>query len=134
MRPSPTVALLALSRAAELELARLLEPHGLTLRKFLILNRIAEVPGISTADLARRSGIAPDDVAPMLRTLRDAGLTRAADERSATVAITPAGSRLLASLEGSISEIDARLFPGDRSDLAAALLGATAEPTAEPQD
>jgi DNA-binding MarR family transcriptional regulator len=134
VRPSPTVALLTLSRAAELELARLLEPHGLTLRKFLILGRVSAVPGISTADLARRSGLAPDDVRPMLRALRDAGLTRAADERSATVAITPAGSRLLASLEGSISEIDERLFPGDRSDLAAALLGATAEPTAEPQD
>jgi len=134
VRPSPTVALLTLSRAAELEMARLLEPHGLTLRKFAILTRIAAVPGISTADLARRSGLATDDVAPMLRTLRDAGLTRATDERSATVAITPAGSRLLASLEGSISEIDGRLFPGDRSELAAALLGATAEPTAEPQD
>ena len=134
MRPSPTVALLTLSRAAELEMARLLEPHGLTLRKFAILTRIAAVPGISTADLARRSGLATDDVAPMLRTLRDAGLTRATDERSATVAITPAGSRLLASLEGSISEIDGRLFSGDRSELAAALLGATAEPTAEPQD
>ena len=134
MRPSPTVALLTLSRAAELEMARLLEPHGLTLRKFLILSRVSAVPGISTADLARRSGLAPDDVSPMLRALRDAGLTRAADERSATVAITPTGSRLLARLEGSISEIDERLFPGDRSHLAAALLDATAEPPAEPQD
>jgi DNA-binding MarR family transcriptional regulator len=134
VRPSPTIALLALSRAAELEMARVLEPHGLTLRKLIILARIETVPGISTADLARRSGLAPDDVAPMLRALRDAGLTRAADERSATVAITPAGSRLLASLEGSISEIDGRLFPADRSELAAALLAATDAPTAEPQD
>ncbi len=115
-------------------MARLLEPHGLTLRKLIILARVAAVPGISTADLARRSGLAPEDVKPMLRTLRDAGLTRAADERSATVAITPAGSRLLASLEGSISEIDGRLFPGDRSELAAALLAATDAPPAEPQD
>jgi len=133
-RPSPTVALLTLSRAAELEMARLLEPHGLTLRKFLILGRVSAVPGISTADLARRSGLAPDDVAPMLRSLRDAGLTRAADERSATVAITPAGTRLLATLGAAISELDTRLFPGERSDLAAALLDATAEPHAEPQE
>ncbi|MEO5921954.1 MAG: hypothetical protein ABIQ01_12505 [Pseudolysinimonas sp.] len=133
-RPSPTVALLTLSRAAELEMSRLLEPHGLSLRKFGILTRIAAVPGISTADLARRSDLAPEDVAPMLRTLRDAGLTRPGDERSATVAITPAGARLLASLEASISELDERLFAGDRAELAASLLGATAVPHAEPQD
>ena len=133
-RPSPTVALLTLSRAAELEMSRLLEPHALTLRKYGILTRIAAVPGISTADLARRAAIAGDDLRPMLRMLQDAGLTRPGDERSATVTITPAGARLLADLDAAVSELDARLFAGERAELAAALLAATAERIAEPQD
>ena len=133
-RLSPTVALLTLSRAAEIEMARVLEPHGLTLRKYGILSRIAAVPGISAADLARRAALAAEDIAPLLRALRDAGLTRAADERSATVTITPAGSRLLALLDTAVADVDARLFHGERAELASALLEATSERLGAPQD
>ncbi|MEO8095071.1 MAG: MarR family transcriptional regulator [Pseudolysinimonas sp.] len=136
-RRSPTVALLTLSRVAELELARVLEPHALSLRKFDILTRIGTVPGMSTADLARRTGLDAAALAPMLRSLQDAGLTRPADERGATVGITPAGARLLADLSPQLAAIDARLFDdedGDARALANALLAATAETSAEPQD
>ena len=133
-RLSPTVALLTLSRVAEIEMARVLEPHGLTLRKYGILSRIAAVPGISTADLARRAGLAAEDIAPMLRALRDAGLTRAADERSAMVTITPAGSRLLALLDTAVADVDARMFPAERGELASALLVETSERLGAPQD
>ncbi|CAN5496429.1 hypothetical protein BH09ACT4_BH09ACT4_08060 [soil metagenome] len=136
-RRSPTVALLTLSRIAELELARVLEPHALSLRKFDILTRIGTVPGLSTADLARRTGIDAAALAPMLRSLQDAGLTRPADERGATVGITPAGSRLLATLAPQIASVDARLFnehDADAATLANALLAATAESIAEPVD
>jgi DNA-binding MarR family transcriptional regulator len=129
------VALLTLSRAAEIEMARLLEPHGLTLRKYGILSRIAAVPGSSTADLARRAGLTAADIAPLLRSLRDAGLTRPGDERSATVTITPAGAQLLTRLNASVAELDTRLFSGaGRTELAAALAGVSAERLGEPQD
>ena len=36
-RFSPTIALLTVSRVAEVQIAALLEPHGLTLRKYGIL-------------------------------------------------------------------------------------------------
>jgi len=135
--PSPTIALLTLSRAAEIEMARLLEPHGLSVRKLSILTRIADVPGTSTADLARRLGIDAVDLSPMLRGLQDAGLTRPGDERSATVTLTPAGARLLSRVLVQVADLDERMFPDSDDavrELARALLAATAEPVGEPQD
>ncbi|MEO8262841.1 MAG: MarR family transcriptional regulator [Pseudolysinimonas sp.] len=135
--PSPTIALLTLSRTAEVEMSRVLEPHALSVRKFGILSRIAAMPGTSVADLARRLSLDAADLAPMLRALQDAGLTRAGDERSATVTITPAGVRLLGTVSAEVAAVDERLFPEAdeaRSALAVALLTAFAEPLGEPQD
>jgi DNA-binding MarR family transcriptional regulator len=131
---SPTIALLILSRQADVELARLLEPHGLSLRTYGILSTLARMPGTSTAAIARRAELTVDDLRPMLKRLQDAGLTRPGDERGATVTLTPAGATLLAELAPRLADLDARFFAGDRADLAVTLATATAEPVREPQD
>ena len=52
-RFSPTIALLTLARAAEVDAARILEPEGLSVRKLAILQRLAALPGATASDLAR---------------------------------------------------------------------------------
>jgi DNA-binding MarR family transcriptional regulator len=131
---SPTIALLTLSRLAEVEVARLLEPHGLSVRTYGILSTVGRMAGTSTAAIARRTELTPDDLRPMLKRLQDAGFTRPGDERGATVTLTPAGATLLAELAPRVADLDARLFAGERAGLGAALVTATAEPAREPQD
>lgn len=135
LRFSPTVALVTLSRTAEVELARLLEPSGLGLGTFGILSRVGRAPGTSVSQLVRDADSTPEAVAPMVRRLRESGLIRNGDERGATVTITPAGVTLLTRIDAGLAEVDARLFGGDRGgELAAALAAATAEDLGEPQD
>jgi DNA-binding MarR family transcriptional regulator len=134
---SPTVALLALSRRAEVRVAGLLEPRGLTLRGYLVLAAIAANPGVTRSALARRTGATTEGVDAAVRRLVSDGLVRSAASGSharqltATAAATP----LLAELASGIAALDAELFDGpDLRAVADALLVATAEPAREPQD
>lgn len=134
-RFSPTLALVTVARAAEVELARLLEPHDLGPATFGILSRIAVTPGRPVSQLVRDLRSTPEMVAPMVRRLRESGLVRDGDERGATVTITPAGSRLLERLDAALAEVDGRLFAtAEQGDLSAALAAVTAEQLGPAQD
>ena len=134
----PSVDLLRVARDVELAVARVLEPHGLTLRKYGILQRLDDVPGLSTTDLARRLRTTPADLRILLRALTDAGLVRQAPSGSGhepLLALSPAGSRTLAQVDAALSALDAELFAdAERADLAAAVAALVAEPAREPQD
>lgn len=135
--PSPTIALLTLSRVAELEMARLLEPHGLTLRKYGILDHIRQTPGLSVGALARRAEVTTQAVQVAVRGLVDAGWVRsmvATGGHAAQLSATPAGAALLDELSGSIADLDTHLFPDTRHDLARALIDTTMTAGAPPQD
>jgi DNA-binding MarR family transcriptional regulator len=134
---SPTVALLALSRRAEVRVAGLLEPRGLTLRGYLTLAAIAANPGVSPTALARRTGATTEAVDAAVRRLVSGGLVRSAASGShapqltATAPATP----LLAELASGIAALDAELFAGpDLREVGDALRVATAEPVREPRD
>ena len=130
-RPSPTIALVTLARSAEVELARLLEPAGLSVRKFAILQRLAQVPGATPADLARTVGVSEADAAPLVRALSTTGFIRRG--RDGALAVTDAGAAALRRVEASLTDLDARVFAG-RDALAAELLEATSRPRDEPRD
>src|SRR4051794_21737804 len=123
-RFSPTIALLTISRIAEVQIASLLEPHGLTLRKYGILGHIASTPGLSMSDLARRSSITVQSVHALIGALADAGLVQSKVEGSghaAQISVTPAGVDLLARISEGVEALDDRLFADDdMRDLSAA--------------
>jgi DNA-binding MarR family transcriptional regulator len=130
-RSSPTIALLTLARAAEVVVARILEPAGLSLRKLVILRRLAAVPGATAADLARTVGITADDASPILRALTATGAIRRT--RDGQLAITDSGQVALDRVAADLDALDARLF-AERDGLAREVLYATEAPHAEPQD
>lgn len=135
---SPTIALLTVARAAEVEVAGALEPHGLTLRKYGILGHIAHTPGLSLSELARRSGITVQSVHTLINGLVDAGFVKSvvpSSGHAAQLSVTPAGAALLDRLGQAIAELDARLFTSDAMrDVADALRLATMERLGPPQD
>jgi DNA-binding MarR family transcriptional regulator len=139
-RFSPTIALLTVSRAAEVRIAGLLEPHGLTLRKYGILEHIAATPGLSMSDLARRSAITVQSVHTLIRSLVDAGLVQSKVEGSghaAQISATPAGVVLLDRIADAVEKLDAELFADpEMREVSGALAALTAARTArgEPQD
>ncbi len=130
-RLSPTLALLTLARGAEVDVARILEPSGLSVRKLVILRRLATVPGASQADLARSVRVSAEDAAPMLRAMTSAGLVKRG--RDGALSVTEAGSVTLKRVDAAIGELDERLFAG-LDPLAAELIDATQPEHREPQD
>jgi DNA-binding MarR family transcriptional regulator len=104
---SPTIALVTLARTVELELAALLEPHGLSLRSYGILGFISATPGLSPDDLARRTRLGADSVSFALRGLTEQGLVRTAAGRGGGPTVTRTGSDLLARARADVAEFDA---------------------------
>jgi DNA-binding MarR family transcriptional regulator len=130
-RFSPTIALLTLARAAEVDVARILEPHGLSVRKLAILTRLAAVPGASPADLARTVGISADEAGPILRAMTATDLIRRT--RDGQLAVSEPGAVALQRVEAALADLDARLF-ADRDALAGELYDVTGTDAAEPRD
>lgn len=130
-RFSPTIALLTVSRTAELEIARVLEPHGLTLRKYGLLGHVSSTPGLSLSELARRSKITVQSVHSLVAALQSAGLVTSSvvgSGHAAQLAVTPTGSDVLDRVAREVEELDARLFDSDgMRDLSAGLLAAMEE-------
>jgi DNA-binding MarR family transcriptional regulator len=139
-RFSPTIALLTMSRTAEVRIAALLEPHGLTLRKYGILGQIAATPGLSMSDLARRSAITVQSVHTLIGSLVDAGLVQSkagGGGHAAQISATPAGVALIDRIAVAVEELDAELFADpEMREVSAALAALTAArmSRAEPQD
>lgn len=131
---SPTLALLMASREAELRVAVVLEPLGLTLRKYGMLARLAETSGIAERELARASGVAVEDVAPLVRRLVAEGLVRSTG-RPPQLSVTSHGAAVVANAAHAIAQIDAELFESpEMGDLAAALRELQPDPQPAPED
>jgi DNA-binding MarR family transcriptional regulator len=130
-RFSPTIALLTLARAAEVDVARILEPAGLSVRKLLILQRLAAAPGATPGDLARTVGVTTDEVAPILRAMTTTGLVKRG--RDGALSATPQGEDALNSVTAALAALDERTFEG-RDGLSGELFEATQRTYGEPQD
>ena len=128
---SPTIALVTLARIVEVRLGALLEPHGLTLRKYGILGHIAATPGLSLSDLARRSQITVQSVHVLIRSLVEAGWVKSSTEANglaAQVTVTSAGAALLAELRAELRAFDEETFDGASwEQLSTALAAVVAE-------
>jgi DNA-binding MarR family transcriptional regulator len=130
-RFSPTIALLSLARAVEVDAARILEPVGLSVRKLQLLQRLLATPGATPGDLARTVGLTTDEVAPLLRAMVAAGLIKHA--RDGALSATPLGEQSVIRVDAALTELDARTFAG-RDTLASELFDATQRTLGAPQD
>jgi DNA-binding MarR family transcriptional regulator len=53
----------------EKAMAQALDPHGLTVAQYAVLSALAEEPGLSNADLARRAFVTPQSMNKFLHDL-----------------------------------------------------------------
>ncbi|GAA2254174.1 hypothetical protein GCM10010145_22720 [Streptomyces ruber] len=107
-----------------------LRPLGLTTAQHNALMHVARSPGISAADIARRTGITPQSMGAAVNALVDRGLLvrrrHPASRRVARLAVTEAGEVLATRAQEALNQVDeeavAVLPPGERATLHALLL------------
>ncbi len=120
LRRSPGEAAEALAAVAPLAsrwIERLLAGHEppVTIAQFLALRAIGG-EGVSASELARRTGVSGPAVSQLLTGLVDAGLLKrrefADDRRSQTLALSPAGQRVVASAQALLRDRLSELLAG----------------------
>jgi DNA-binding MarR family transcriptional regulator len=120
-----------LDRALRKELAALVAPYGLTVPKYTALSILRDRPGLSNAQLARRSYVAPQSMNEVLTALEADGLivrSPAANHgRRVEVALSPRGSEVLTACDRAVTHMEnamlADLDEEGRRQLLQALVG-----------
>lgn len=100
-----------------------LAEYGLTSPQYAVLALLADHPGISNAELARRSFVTPPTMIRISTALDDAGLItrddRSADQRSRPMRLTARGRAQLTAAAGHVQELEDVLVRHAGSDRAA---------------
>jgi DNA-binding MarR family transcriptional regulator len=115
--------------AINAHMTRALHEHGVTLTQFAVLTALAEEPGLSNAELARRAFITPQSMNENLRELeqRDwvARSRHPTHGRILQIELTEEGSAILQACDATVTVIEQRMLAeldaGQRRQLAAAL-------------
>jgi DNA-binding MarR family transcriptional regulator len=112
--PRATYLLKELERAVRQRIDAIAEPIGLTAVQYTALSVLSRHPGMSSAQLARRSFTTPQSANEMVAALERRGLIRrrTAPEggRALWIHLTAAGERVLAGCEALVDELEAQLF------------------------
>ncbi|HEX6025207.1 MAG TPA: MarR family transcriptional regulator [Solirubrobacter sp.] len=99
-----------LDRALRREIAALVAPFGLTVPKYTALSILRDRPGLSNAQLARRTYVTPQSMNEVLLSLEADGLivrTRAANHgRVVEVALSERGHEVLAACDRAITHME----------------------------
>ena len=115
--------------ALNAHMTRALHEHGVTLTQFAVLTALAEEPGLSNAELARRAFITPQSMNENLRELEQRiWVTRnrhPTHGRILQIELTAEGHATLQACDATVTVIEqhmlAELDPGQRRQLAMAL-------------
>ena len=115
--------------ALNAQMTRALHRHGVTLAQFAALTALAEEPGLSNAELARRAFITPQSMNENLRELEQrAWVTRShhpTHGRIRQTELTEQGRATLQACDAAVTAIEQRMLaeldPGQRRQLAASL-------------
>ncbi|MDQ0710091.1 DNA-binding MarR family transcriptional regulator [Arthrobacter woluwensis] len=110
---SPSLALTILAGGVQQDIARILAEHGMNPRKHGALGHIHREPGISISELARRSGITAQSMHTLIASLIADDLVQSTIPRPgapASLAVTDAGTHLLAAIRAELAVLDERLF------------------------
>jgi DNA-binding MarR family transcriptional regulator len=102
--------------ALNAQMARALHEHGVTLSQFAVLTALAEEPGLSNAELARRAFITPQSMNENLRELEGrTWITRSrhpAHGRILQIELTEEGRTTLQSCDVTVTVIEQRMLAG----------------------
>ncbi len=89
---------------------------GLSMAQYAVLRALVDVPGASSAELARRTFVTRQSLRDVLKGLTAAGLATVADRptagRALPVTITDTGRALLAEADAIVLAVDARMIAG----------------------
>ena len=115
--------------ALHAQMARALHEHGITLAQFAVLTALAEEPGLSNAELARRAFITPQSMNENLRELEQrAWIIRShhpTHGRIRQTELTEQGRATLQDCDAAVTAIEQRMLadldPDQRHQLAEAL-------------
>ena len=114
--PRATYLIKELERAVRRRLEAIVEPLGLTAVQYTALSVLATHPGMSSAQLARRSFVSAQAANEMVAALERRGLIRrsAAAEggRALWIHLTPSGERTLARCDEQVDQLEGQLFGG----------------------
>jgi DNA-binding MarR family transcriptional regulator len=110
---------------ARREFDEAVRPHGVSAPQLAVLNRVADHPGLSGADLARHMYTTPQAAQLMLASLEHRGLVeRAADPNHGRIirwTVTEAGRGTVNTCRAEVRKVERRLVgvldPGERETL-----------------
>jgi DNA-binding MarR family transcriptional regulator len=95
------------------DVERLARQHGLTALKYNVLTALRISPGISSAEVARRTYVTPQTANEMLLALADKGAVRRKpmdhNKRVFEIHLTAKGTRLAAECDADMAEVERRL-------------------------
>jgi len=120
-----------LDRALRREIGALVAPHGLTVPKYTALSILRDRPGLSNAQLARRTYVAPQSMNEVLMALEADGLivrSRSPEHGRVVESVLSArGQEVLAACDRAVTHMEnamlADLDAGEREQLLQALTG-----------
>jgi DNA-binding MarR family transcriptional regulator len=99
-----------LDRAIRREIGALVAPFGLTVPKYTALSILRDRPGLSNAQLARRTYVTPQSMNEVLRALEDDGLivrSQSANHgRVVEVALSRRGHEVLAACDRAVTHME----------------------------
>lgn len=114
--PRATYLIKELERAVRMRIDEIVEPLGLTAVQYTALSVLSHHPGMSSAQLARRSFITPQAAHEMVSVLERRGLIRRRAEqtggRTLWTYLTAKGQRTLARCDEDVDGLEAQLFGG----------------------
>lgn len=130
--PKPRISYVVgrLDRALSLAVEERVAVHGLTLPQYTALSVLRMRPGLSNAQLARRTFVRPQSMMQVISKLEADGLiARAPDANHGRILrteITAQGREVLAACDRSVTQMEKAMLAGfsreERDDLRAALL------------
>jgi DNA-binding MarR family transcriptional regulator len=108
--PRPSYLIGRLHRVLRHALDERVRAHGLTAGQYAALSILGDQPGLSNAQLARRSFMTPQSANQTMHTLQDLGLVRReqdpAHARIARAELTARGRKVLAACDRAVDEVE----------------------------
>jgi DNA-binding MarR family transcriptional regulator len=118
LNPEPTLRHVVgrIDRALRTQLNQRLDDHGLTTPGYTTMFVLRRLPGLSNAELARRTGVTPQATNLIVIALAERGLierqTSAEHNRILNNRLTPEGLELIELCEAQAEEIEALMLDG----------------------
>ena len=105
-----------LERAIRRGIEERLAPHGLSVSQYTVLSVLRNRPGLSNAQLARRSFVKPQSMNEVISSLEEAKLIKREVDRNhrriLRAKLTARGNRLFERLDHEIGELEEEMFAG----------------------